>query len=525
MSPNPRSPLTEIAARLKVVFRRIGYTTSGVADLLGPDYTSAMYAGQPAAVRHRLRALPASPLTLAIAAFILRDPVDVDTFADVVGTEVLDMLIDAHAADMDRDAQLVRLLIDIRPHLIAGRNQWVFSDADASMSDHVPGPDHVLGVGAASLSLLQATPTSPTGRVLDLGTGSGVQILGQVGLSSEIIGTDVHPRALEFAQATLVDTDAHATLKEGSWFDPVAGEKFDRIIANPPFVVGPPQIAHVYRDSGMDLDGATRLVVKQSCEHLSPGGTAHLLGAWIHSTEQSWQQRVADWLPDAGFAAWIIERDCVSPAQYVATWLKDESLDLRGVEASQRTQQWLDHFEEAGVRGVGFGFIAVQRLPISESTIASDILAESMTQYFEDPLGPEVEEYFARVAWLRDQTRESILSAHYRVRPLVALEDISVADAEEGMGFKSMTQRITRMDGPRWSHEIDSALATIISGLNPNGLPLDDILELYAMAKGIEDQTLHNETIAAVVDLVRHGILLPAELLEGNGPAAEVPAR
>ncbi|WP_080794643.1 DUF7059 domain-containing protein [Corynebacterium pacaense] len=515
MSPEPRSPLAGIAENLKAVFGEIGYTTAGIAELLGPDYTAAMHAGQPAAVRYRLRALPASPLGVAVAAFVLRDPVDVDTLAGVIGTGVLHELVDAHLAERLDEGRRVRVLIDIRPHMIAGRQQWVFSDADASMTEHVPGPDHVLGVGAASLSLLQATPTTPTGRVLDLGTGSGVQLLGQAGVCSEITGTDVHRRALEFAEATLIDSGVDAQLLEGSWFDPVAGREFDRIIANPPFVVGPPQIAHVYRDSGMDLDGATRLVVEQSCTHLAPGGSAHLLGAWVHQDHRSWQQRVADWLPDDGFAAWIIERDSVSPAQYVATWLADESLDLRGREAAERTRQWLEHFDRAGVTGVGFGFIAIQRLGLAESTSRSDILAETLTQYFEDPLGPEVVEYFARSQWLRDQTRDSILSARYRVRPSVALEDVKVADAAAGMGFTDVTLRLSRMDGPRWSHDVDTHLAAVISGLNPEGLNLAETLELYAVARGIEEQDLHDEAIAAVVDLVRHGLLLPAELLEG----------
>ncbi len=31
--------------------------------------------------------------------------------------------------------------------------------------------------------------------------------------------------------------------------------------------------------------------------------------AWVHQGEQSWQQRVASWLPDTGVAAWIIQRE------------------------------------------------------------------------------------------------------------------------------------------------------------------------------------------------------------------------
>lgn len=510
--PQHRSPLTAIARDMKKVFRKIGYTTSGIADLLGPEYTQAMHAGQPAAVRYHLDSLPESDLSFALRTFVLRDEVRVDKLGSLVGAHNVETLIHAGFAD-EIPTHSVRLLIDIRPHLIAGRQQWVFSDADASMTQHVPGPDHVLGVGAASLSLLQATPTTPVGRVLDLGTGSGIQVLGQAGLASSITATDVHPRALDFAEATLVDSEIDAELLEGSWFEPVDGREFDRIIANPPFVVGPPTIGHVYRDSGMDLDGATKLVVEDACRHLSPGGTAHLLGAWVHSSEQSWQQRVADWLPDEGFATWIIQRDSVSPAQYVGTWLADESLDLRGPEAAERTTAWLKHFEKADVTGVGFGFIAIERLTPAEGATKSDILAEEMPQYFEDPLGPEVTEYFARIDWLRNQTRDSILESRYRVRPGVAQEDVSLADAEEGMGFKPVAKRLTRTDGPRWAHDIDRHLAAVLSGLNPDGLNLEETLGLYAMANGIEEESLYNGAIAAIVDLIRHGLVLPAELI------------
>ncbi len=514
MTDNPphRSPLTPVAREMKKVFREIGYTTSGIADLLGPDYTQAMHAGQPAAVRYHLDSLPDADLSFALRAFVLRDEVTVDKLGSLLGAANVSLLIDAGFA-RETSTGSVRLLIDIRPHLIAGRQQWVFSDADASMTQHVPGPDHVLGVGAASLSLLQATPSSPTGRVLDLGTGSGIQVLGQAGLASSITATDVHPRALDFAEATLVDSEITAELLEGSWFEPVHGRDFDRIIANPPFVVGPPDIGHVYRDSGMDLDGATQLVVEQACRHLSPGGTAHLLGAWVHSPEQSWQQRVADWLPDEGFAAWIIQRDSVSPAQYVATWLADESLDLRSPEAAERTTAWLRHFDQAEVSSVGFGFITIQRLPLSEGELKSDILAEEMTQYFEDPLGPEISEYFARISWLRDQTRSSLLDSRYRIRPGVAQEEISLADAEEGMGFTPVTRRLTRTDGPRWSHDIDRHLAAVLSGLNPDGLNLEETLGLYAMANGVEEESLYTGAISAIVDLIRHGLVLPADLI------------
>ncbi len=96
----------------------------------------------------------------------------------------------------------------------------------------------------------------------------------------------------------------------------------------------------------------------------------------------------------------------------------------------------------------------------------------------------------------------------------MAREQISLADAEESMGFSPVTLRLTRTDGPRWSHDVDEHVASIVAGLNPHGLPFEEILEMYAMAQGIEGESLHNGAIAALVDLIRHGLVLPADLLD-----------
>ena len=104
------------------------------------------------------------------------------------------------------------------------------------------------------------------------------------------------------------------------------------------------------------------------------------------------------------------------------------------------------------------------------------------------------------------------------VRPTVALEDIKLADTELGMGFADETLRITRTDGPRFSHTIDAGILSLISGLHPNGLPLRDVVSLYAASRGLgqpEDvDKLEADAAGAVVDLVRHGLILPAEIAQ-----------
>ena len=501
--------LAKLAPELADVFTAAGFSTDGLAGYLGPEVTEALFRGEPAPVA--LAAHGETQMELLIRFFLLHEHLPATLLAEAVGARLATQLLDAKVALADAHGKAY-IALDVRPHTIVGANRLIFSDVDASLVAHVPGPDHVLGVGAASLFLLQSTPVSPVSSVLDLGTGSGVQLLGQLECADKVTATDVHGRALDLAQATIAASgeSKKVELLQGSWFDPVAGRRFDRLVANPPFVVGLPEVGHVYRDSGLNLDGASELVVSQATDHLTPGGTAHLLAAWIHTSGQTWQQRVASWLPDKGVAAWIIQRDVADPALYVSTWLKDESLDVRSVEGQERSRAWLEHFHDHEVNGIGFGFVAIQRIGDDEP---ADILAEEMPQTFSDPLGPEVEEYFARVAWLRDLVPGELQGKHFQVRPGLAREDISTPDEETQQGFTRSALRITRTDGPRWSHEVDEHLAAIVAGLNPQGLNLEETIGLYAAAHGFDEEEITAAALPAVIDMVRHGLLIPADLL------------
>ncbi len=76
--------------------------------------------------------------------------------------------------------------------------------------------------------------------MLDLGTGSGVLGLRGASHCDRVTAVDINPRALMFAgfNAHLNFVD-NIELLEGSWFEPVAGRRFDLIVSNPPYVVSP----------------------------------------------------------------------------------------------------------------------------------------------------------------------------------------------------------------------------------------------------------------------------------------------
>lgn len=504
--------MDQVTPALIAVLRTLNFGPNAIREALGDGAYGALRRGEPGAVITALstRAEQVGPqLSVLIRLFLLHQETPEDKVLELCGAELFGQLVAAGILGV-KDGK-VSALVDVQPHHLGGRDQWVLSSIDASMRIHVPGKNHVLGVGAASLSLIATTPTSPVHSLLDVGAGCGVQALNQSSCAQRMVLTDVHSPAMDFAKATMAGAGLidRCEFRLGPWFDPVAGERFDRVVANPPFVVGPGAVDHVYRDSGLELDGATELMVRSVADHLTESGSAHLLGAWVHRAGEPWQHRVASWVPDHGVTALVWQRDLVDVEHYVGTWLRDESIDPRSVEGQEKARRWLEFFSECEVTHVGFGYVAIERL---DEDAPSEVLVEELPQSIDGFLGAEIEEYFRRCAWLRRQTPDSLLEHVYLLRPTVAREDVAVADTETGMGFTRAALRLTRMDGPHWSHEVDEALASILAGLHPGGLSAREVAELFAMSQGLDEEALGQEVAAALVDLVRHGLVLPAEI-------------
>src|SRR5690606_977552 len=202
-------------------------------------------------------------------------------------------------------------------------------------------------------------------RVLDLGTGCGIQALHARRFARRVVATDISARALELAglNAELNEIDG-IEFRLGSLYEPVAGESIDRNVSNPPFVI-PPRAPGVpeyeYRDGGLVGDALVASVVAGAAEHLRPGGTAQLLGNWEYRWNVDGLERAADWAADAGLDVWVIERDRLDPARYAETWIRDGGTRVGTPEFERLCAAWIDDFLARGVTEVGCGALVLRR--------------------------------------------------------------------------------------------------------------------------------------------------------------------
>jgi len=177
----------------------------------------------------------------------------------------------------------------------------------------VPRPDTETLV-AAVLDRLPAGDLAL--RLLDVGTGSGAVALAiaHERPTAHLVATDISEAALQIARenADVNGVSDRVEWRLGPLFDPVAGQYFDWIVSNPPYVAEnqrstlPPELAHEPEQALFSgEDGTTMLaeLIARAPELLRPGG-----GLAVElAPEQA--DSVTEWCSVAGFVDVRTHRD------------------------------------------------------------------------------------------------------------------------------------------------------------------------------------------------------------------------
>ncbi len=168
------------------------------------------------------------------------------------------------------------------------------------------GPDFVSGLTNSTAALMCCTIRRPSRATLDLGTGCGVLAFLAARHSERVWATDVNPRALCMARLNArLNGLAGVEFVLGSGFEPVRQQKFDLIVTNPPFILGPLK-RYTFRDSGMELDGLCRQLIADAPQHLEEGGFFQCQLEWPVLRGEDWKERLSGWLRDSGCDALVI---------------------------------------------------------------------------------------------------------------------------------------------------------------------------------------------------------------------------
>ena len=492
-------PAADLPAHLRSALRDAGFTAEAVAELLGTQAQAAL--GRNETTPALRRTTGGSPLETLTRLFVLQTPVDA-----VAAESALPGLLESLAAAglVAQSVGEVAARLDVRPCVVGDQDMWVVSDRNPGLDG---GPqrlaaDQVLGISPASTSLAQLTMREHVGRSLDLGTGCGVQALHLAAHSDRVVATDVNSRALWMTRFNLGlnDVTTPVDVRDGSFFEPVHGKRFDLISTNPPFVISPGTGERlVYRDSGLPGDSAVEHIVRTAPEHLVEGGWCQVLANWVVHRDVAWEERLGAWI-DPDCDALVVQREILDPAAYVELWLKDAGLhpSTGGAAAEYRTRYdtWLSWFDEQGVEGIGFGWVNLRRRPSATDRTRSFL---QWPYDVEQPIAPAIRDWGDAV----DASTGSGIGPDSR---LVLLSDVEQETVGQPGAEDPETVVLRQQRGLRRARRADTVEAALV-GACDGELTVGQILDALSQLLELDPEQTRATYLPAVEELFLEGFL------------------
>jgi hypothetical protein len=480
-------------AIVRELLAQSGYSAQGIAAI-GVEPQMGVREPDIAILERALE--PVEPLATLVRLFMFGETLDAELVQGCLAGAT-DALIGSGLLIRDRSS--VRPVVRLTPW----RDLVIAHDPDPAgdlWDEHVSGPT------PAAEALLQLVPMAREsmhvagGRdgvdALDLGTGCGVLALAIGRSVGRVVATDINPAAVRY-------TDLNAALngietietRQGSWFEPVAGESFGLIVANPPFVIAP-ESGLLFRHSANARDEVSRDVVRSMAGHLVLGGFGYALINWVQAPDRPWLETIGDWLEGIGCDAVVLLHGIEDPLSYAVRWNAREQ-QLRPDRYGATLDRWLEHFRRESISAIATAGIVLRR-----RSGANWVHGLELTGRAHGNAARQIRAIVAGQDFLADRgAARDVLSTGFRIdAPHRLYQTLAYRDGEylvepaalgldEGLGIPvtiapDLIQVVLRLDGSQ---------------------RLRAIVDEVAAATGADRESLETRSVALVRELLGHG--------------------
>lgn len=488
---DPSIPLRDrpaLAESLAAALRHAGYTYAGV----GAAFAVGPIDREPAEVPYLLRRIPADgglgTLTRLLMVGVPVDPADAER---ALAPVALDDLREAGLlADRPQGVAATLALVPSAEGLVA---------SDWEREDRLPeSAEHVMGLAVSSRTLARLVPRDPVGAVLDVGTGGGVQAILAARHATRVVATDANPRALAMARlgARLNGVSDRVELRRGDIFGPVAGERFDLVLANLPYVISP-ETTYLFRDGGRG-EGLSRDTVRAAPAHIADDGLAILMIGWTHAAAERPWDAIRPWAEGLGCDALVIHHSSVDALDHAAGWNRHHWRDPAAVAAG--IARWTAHLEALGAEMVAWGAIVLRRRPGGGDGWLDGV---SLPVHEIGAAGDQVTRLLAARDLLAGRADAALLALPLVPAPDHALtQTLHLSGGEAGVESAVLAMR----RGLRLRAELDEMTAGLLGFLD--GRPLGDAIGALARAARADPAGLGRDLLPGVRRLVEMGLLV-----------------
>jgi SAM-dependent methyltransferase len=333
--------------QLATLLRRAGYSAEGI-HAIGVDVGLGIRRTD---VTTLLRALDsAEPLSGFVRLFLLGSSLE-PTEGERLGLNISAL----RAAGV---LQRRRGRIEASLHITPWRGLLIAHDPDPAGD---LWPTHVSGPTPAADTLAQLTVQSPVRSALDLGTGSGLLAIFAAQHVTHVVATDVNPHALRLAALNArLNEVSNVDVREGSFFEPIEGERFELIVSNPPYVIAPPESDLLFRYGSGTRDAVSRDVLRGAAEHLAEGAIAQMFCNWIRQPGEDWRATPSGWVEGSGCDLLLLHYATEDPLAYATRW----NIRLQQIAPARfpaMLDRWLAFYEAEGISAITSGAAVLRR--------------------------------------------------------------------------------------------------------------------------------------------------------------------
>jgi methylase of polypeptide subunit release factors len=366
-----------------------------------------------------------------------------------------------------------------------------------------PRQDYVMCFGASSVTVADLTVRRPSRRTLDVAAGNGLHALLAAAHSDRVVAVDCNPRAVHFAAINAqLNGLANVQVRQGDFFEPVRGEKFDLVISNPPYVISPETHSFVTA-SGLPEDQLCQRIIREVPPLLRDGGFCQFRCEWAHVAGQDWQERLAGWFAGTGCDAWVIRHQTRDPGSYASDWIRETEVQS-GEPAAERFERWIAYFARQRIEALSTGCITLRCRRGGTNWFRCDEAPE-----LAGPAGAPILRGFALRDFLDTVSDDgALLSARLRLAPELRWEEHREPAAG---GWRPTRDRLYLPDGLAAAADADTRLVALV-GRCRGERPLRDLLSEVASTMGRSLEQIEAEGLAVVRRLIEQGFLWPVAM-------------
>ncbi|MGI8723606.1 MAG: HemK2/MTQ2 family protein methyltransferase [Geodermatophilaceae bacterium] len=175
-----------------------------------------------------------------------------------------------------------------------------------------PGVYRAEGDTSLLIEVLQRSGLAANRHVFDIGTGSGALAIAAARAgAATVTAVDLSRRSVAATWLNSRLQGVRVQVLRGDLFEPVAGRRFDLVIANPPYVPSASEVLPRYRkarcwDAGPDGRDLIDRICAEVTDVLAPGGDVLIVHSELCGTERTLQAMAA-----AGLRSRVLARASV----------------------------------------------------------------------------------------------------------------------------------------------------------------------------------------------------------------------